>query len=85
MNQKIKDLVFAALCVALGLIVPQVFHLIPFVGAGRGVFAHAHPCAPLRIPLRLEIRGGLRGGGALPLLHRHRNAGDVAPGCIYDF
>ena len=45
MNQKTKDLVFAALCVALGLVVPQVFHLIPFVGAVPnlgGVFLPMH-------------------------------------------
>ena len=50
MNQKTKDLVFAALCVALGLIVPQVFHLIPFVGAVPnlgGVFL------PMHIPVLL--------------------------------
>lgn len=50
MNQKTKDLVFAALCVALGLVVPQVFHLIPFVGAVPnlgGVFL------PMHIPVLL--------------------------------
>jgi len=50
MSQKTKDLVFAALCVALGLVVPQVFHLIPFVGAVPnlgGVFL------PMHIPVLL--------------------------------
>lgn len=50
MNQKTKDMVFAALCVALGLVVPQVFHLIPFVGAVPnigGVFL------PMHIPVLL--------------------------------
>lgn len=50
MNQKTKDLVFAAMCLALGLIVPQVFHLIPFVGAVPnlgGVFL------PMHIPVLL--------------------------------
>ena len=50
MNQKTKDMVSAALCVALGLIVPQVFHLIPFVGTVPnlgGVFL------PMHIPVLL--------------------------------
>ncbi|MCI9510092.1 MAG: ECF transporter S component [Angelakisella sp.] len=50
MNQKTKDLVFASLCVALGLVVPQVFHFIPFVGAVPnlgGVFL------PMHIPVLL--------------------------------
>lgn len=70
MNQKTKDLVSAALCVALGLIVPQVFHLIPFVGAVPnlgGVFL------PMHIPVLLcgLICGWQQGavvGFVLPLL-----------------
>ena len=70
MNQKTKDLVFAALCVALGLIVPQVFHLIPFVGAVPnlgGVFL------PMHIPVLLcgflcGWKYGLAVGFVLPLL-----------------
>lgn len=70
MNQKTKDLVSAALCVALGLIVPQVFHLIPFVGAVPnlgGVFL------PMHIPVLLcgflcGWRYGAACGAIVPLL-----------------
>ena len=70
MNQKTKDLVFAALCVALGLVVPQVFHLIPFVGNVPnlgGVFL------PMHIPVLLcgflcGWRYGAACGAMVPLL-----------------
>ena len=70
MNQKTKDMVSAALCVALGLIVPQVFHLIPFVGTVPnlgGVFL------PMHIPVLLcgflcGWKYGLAVGFVLPLL-----------------
>lgn len=70
MNQKTKDLVSAALCVALGLIVPQVFHLIPFVGAVPnlgGVFL------PMHIPVLLcgflcGWKYGAACGAIVPLL-----------------
>lgn len=70
MNQKTKDLVFAALCVALGLVVPQVFHLIPFVGNVPnlgGVFL------PMHIPVLLcgflcGWRYGAACGAIVPLL-----------------
>lgn len=70
MNQKTKDLVSAALCVALGLIVPQVFHLIPFVGTVPnlgGVFL------PMHIPVLLcgflcGWRYGAACGAIVPLL-----------------
>ena len=70
MNQKTKDMVSAALCVALGLIVPQVFHLIPFVGTVPnlgGVFL------PMHIPVLLcgllcGWRYGAFAGFLLPLL-----------------
>ena len=69
MNQKIKDMVSAALCVALGLIVPQVFHLIPFVGTVPnlgGVFL------PMHIPVLLcgllcGWRYGAACGAVVPL------------------
>lgn len=70
MNQKTKDLVSAALCVALGLIVPQVFHLIPFVGTVPnlgGVFL------PMHIPVLLcgflcGWKYGAACGAIVPLL-----------------
>ena len=70
MNQKTKDMVSAALCVALGLIVPQVFHLIPFVGTVPnlgGVFL------PMHIPVLLcgllcGWRYGAACGAVVPLL-----------------
>ena len=70
MNQKTKDLVSAALCVALGLIVPQVFHLIPFVGSVPnlgGVFL------PMHIPVLLcgflcGWKYGAACGAIVPLL-----------------
>lgn len=70
MNQKTKDLVSAALCVALGLILPQVFHLVPFVGAVPnlgGVFL------PMHIPVLLcgflcGWRYGAACGAVVPLL-----------------
>jgi len=70
MNQKTKDLVSAALCVALGLIVPQVFHFIPFVGAVPnlgGVFL------PMHIPVLLcgflcGWKYGAACGAIVPLL-----------------
>ena len=59
---KTKKLVFTALCIAIGIVLPMAFHAIP--NAGSIFFAHAHSRTDLWFGLWMALWSGLRRDGS---------------------
>ena len=81
-KNNVIDLSVAALCVALGILIPSVFHLFGQAGA---VFCPMHiPVIVCGIVCGWEVRRALRAHRASPLLSHHRYAAHLPHGGFND-
>lgn len=76
-ENQVKKLVMAAMCVALGIVLPMAFHTIQ--NAGKYFFAYAHSGIDLRSALWMAVWADMWDFSACIIQSVYRNASGCNP------